>query len=186
MTLNWSPEAYANAYRFAAEAHDGQLFPGTKLPYIMHLSFVCMEVMAALTQEPEWSDLPFRDGNLAIQCALLHDAIEDTAVTYKDVKVEFGTAIADGVLALTKDKTRPKSQQMADSLRRIREQPREIWLVKLADRVTNLAKPPHYWTRAKKESYQQEARQIHAALHDASPALSQRLLAKIQNYQTYF
>ena len=178
--MNWSQEIYTKAYRFAAEAHNGQLFPGTELPYIMHASFACMEVMAALVHEPE------RDGNLAVQCALLHDVIEDTKVSYEDVKGGFGTAVADGVLALTKDKNLPKPQQMADSLRRIREQPHEIWLVKLADRITNLAEPPHYWTREKKERYQQEAILIHAALHEASPYLSQRLLEKIDAYTAYF
>lgn len=178
--INWSQEAYTKAYRFAAEAHNGQLFPGTDLPYIMHVSFVCMEVMAALAHEPE------RDGSLAIQCTLLHDVIEDTAVGFEEVKAEFGTAVATGVLALTKDSTLPKPQQMADSLHRIQQQPSEIWLVKLADRITNLAKPPHYWTRDKKERYQQEARQIHAALHQASPYLNQRLLAKIEAYEAYF
>ncbi|MEJ2750040.1 MAG: bifunctional (p)ppGpp synthetase/guanosine-3',5'-bis(diphosphate) 3'-pyrophosphohydrolase, partial [Anaerolineae bacterium] len=47
MNLNWSQETYAKTYRFAVEAHHGQLFPGTELPYIMHVSFVSMEVMAA-------------------------------------------------------------------------------------------------------------------------------------------
>jgi (p)ppGpp synthase/HD superfamily hydrolase len=70
LNVNWSQEVYTSAYRFAAEAHHGQLFPGTKLPYIMHVSFVSMEVLAALAQEPT------RDGNLAVQCALLHDVIE--------------------------------------------------------------------------------------------------------------
>jgi (p)ppGpp synthase/HD superfamily hydrolase len=77
-------EAYTKSYRFAAEVHLGQLFPGTELPYIMHVSFVSMEVMAALAHEPE------RDGNLAVQCALLHDVIEDTDVSYEDVKDVFG------------------------------------------------------------------------------------------------
>lgn len=70
MTLNWSQEIYTKAYQFAAEAHNGQRFPGTELPYMMHVSFVSMEVMAALAHELE------RDGNLAVQCALLHDVIE--------------------------------------------------------------------------------------------------------------
>jgi (p)ppGpp synthase/HD superfamily hydrolase len=52
----------------------------------MHVSFVSMEVMAALLHEPE------QDGNLAVQCALLHDVIEDTGVSYEDVKDVFGTA----------------------------------------------------------------------------------------------
>lgn len=180
MTLNWSQDAYIKAYRFAVEAHNGQLFPGTKLPYIMHVSFVCVEVIATLAYEPE------QDGNLTVQCALLHDVIEDTAVTYKDVKGEFGTAVANGVLALTKNNTLPKPQQMADSLHRIQQQPYEIWLVKLADRITNLAQPPHYWSREKKERYQQEAIQIHSALHEASPYLGARLLEKIKTYESYF
>jgi (p)ppGpp synthase/HD superfamily hydrolase len=75
---------------------------------------------------------------------------------------------------------------MADSLHRIRQQPYEIWLVKLADRITNLTEPPHYWSREKKEKYLQEARQIHKALHEASPYLSQRLLEKIAAYPSYF
>ena len=186
MPPNWSQETYLKAYRFAAEAHNGQLVPGTVLPYIMHVSFVCMEVMAALAHEPERSNLPIRNGNLAVQCALLHDVIEDTEVGYEEVDGEFGTAVADGVLALTKNPNLPKAQQMADSLRRIRQQPHEIWLVKLADRITNLAQPPHYWTHEKKVRYQEEARQIHAALHEASPYLSQRLLEKIKAYEGYF
>jgi (p)ppGpp synthase/HD superfamily hydrolase len=147
---------------------------------IMHVSFVSMEVMAALAHEPE------RDGNLAVQCALLHDVVEDTGVSYEDVKDGFGTAVADGVLALTKNSNLPKDQQMADSLHRIRQQPAEIWLVKLADRITNLAEPPHTWSREKKERYRQEASQIHAALHEASPYLSRRLLEKIKAYEAYF
>lgn len=145
----------------------------------MHVSFVSMEVMAALAHASEC------DGDLAVQCALLHDVIEDTAVAYKAVKSEFGTAVAQGVLALTKNPNLPKDEQMADSLRRIRQQPHEVWLVKLADRITNLAQPPHYWTRQKKERYQEEARQIHAALYEASPYLSHRLLQKIKLYETY-
>ena len=46
-------------------------------------------------------------------------------------------AIGDGILALSKDKTLDKPLQFADNLRRIRQQPQEVWIVKLADRVTN-------------------------------------------------
>ena len=37
---------------------------------------VSMEVMAALDEEPK------ADGDLAVQCALLHDTLEDTDITY--------------------------------------------------------------------------------------------------------
>ena len=43
--------------------------------------------------------------DLAVQCALLHDTIEDTDVTYDDVKRQFGTDVADGVMALSQDTT---------------------------------------------------------------------------------
>ena len=44
-------EAYLRAYHFAARAHGDQLYPGTQISYIMHLSFVSMEVLAALAVE---------------------------------------------------------------------------------------------------------------------------------------
>lgn len=176
---NWSPDVYLTAYRFAADAHAGQLYPGTTISYIMHLSFVCMEVLGALRHHPEL------DGNLAVQSALLHDVVEDTAVSPDTVRQSFGDAVADGVLALTKNKALPKSQSMADSLQRIQAQPHEVWLVKLADRISNLAPPPHHWRKEKIARYRQEAIQIYEALSLASPTLSQRLQEKIEGYKQY-
>ena len=64
MPNHWSQDTYIKAYRFAAEAHNGQLVPGTTLPYIMHVSFVAMEITAALSVEP------VNNPDLAVQCAL--------------------------------------------------------------------------------------------------------------------
>jgi len=177
--LCWSQDAYTTAYRFAAEAHRGQTYPGTDLPYLMHLSFVTMEIMAALAVEPE------HDGNLAIQCALLHDTIEDTDVTYEQVAQAFGTLVAQGVLALSKDPNVTKTEKMQDSLDRIRQQPPEVWMVKLADRITNLSAPPDYWSRDKIVAYREEAIEIHRALHAASPYLDARLWSRIETYKQY-
>jgi (p)ppGpp synthase/HD superfamily hydrolase len=114
--------------------------------------------------------------HLAVQCALLHDVIEDTEVTYQHVVDTFGSAVADGVLALSKDKNLEKMAQMEDSLRRIRQQPLEVWMVKLADRITNLQLPfPSYWDKEKIATYRREAITIHKALKDASPYLAHRL-----------
>lgn len=177
--LNWSQDTYVKAYEFAAYAHQEQKFPGTNISYIMHLSFVTMEIIAALNVEPE------NDGNLAIQCAILHDVIEDTNITYKQIECEFGEAVAQGVLALTKDTTLPKNIQMADSLRRIKEQPLEIWMVKLADRISNLQAPTNYWNQDKIIRYREEGIQIYEALKDASPFLSSRLAQAIENYKAF-
>jgi (p)ppGpp synthase/HD superfamily hydrolase len=176
---HWSQDQYIKAYRFAAHAHCGQFVPGTDISYIMHLSFVGMEMIAAIRVEPG------RDENLAVQCALLHDVVEDTEVTSQQVSAEFGDAVAAGVLALTKDQTLDKSLQLADSLRRIKQQPSEIWMVKLADRITNLQRPPAHWSKEKIAKYQIEAMEILHALGEASDLLGSRLRQKIAEYDSY-
>ncbi len=179
MQQNWSQESYIKAFQKAAQAHQGQKMPGSEIPYIMHLSFVSMEVIAALNVETE------RDGNLAITCAILHDVIEDTVTNFEQIKTEFGEAIANGILALTKDNSLEKHLQMADSLRRIKKQPPEIWMVKLADRISNFQAPPHYWNQDKIIQYREEGIQIYEALKDASPFLASRLANKIEDYKAF-
>jgi (p)ppGpp synthase/HD superfamily hydrolase len=176
MSSDWDRELYIKACRFAARSHLGQLYPGTELPYLMHLNFVSMEIMAALSAEAD------RDGNLALSCAFLHDTIEDTDVTYDLIESEFGVKVADGVAALSKNLALEKSQQLADSLDRIQQQPIEIWMVKLADRISNLQPPPAYWTPIKISNYRDEAILIHDRLQSASPFLAVRLAEKIRNY----
>jgi (p)ppGpp synthase/HD superfamily hydrolase len=179
MVKNWSQETYIKGYRFAAYAHRNQTVPGSDFPYIMHISFVTMEVIAAINLESE------RDGDLAIQCALLHDVIEDTDTSFDQIAREFGEAVAKGVLALTKDKTLARHLQMSDSLKRIQQQPPEVWMVKMADRISNLQQPPDFWTKNKIAFYREEAIQIYETLKDASPVLSSRLASKIKDYQKF-
>jgi (p)ppGpp synthase/HD superfamily hydrolase len=176
----WSQETYMRAYKFAAQAHLGQLVPGTEISYLMHISIVSMEVIAALCREPH------RDQDLAVQCALLHDVIEDTSTSFEQVQAEFGRAVAEGVRALTKDPEIEKQNRMADSLERILQQPSAVQIVKLADRICNLQPPPHYWTGEKKERYREEARQILESLGSASPYLAARLQSKIDAYVEFF
>ena len=136
-------EAYLKAYHFAAEAHQGQLVPGTSISYIMHLSFVSMEVVHALHDHQRLQTHKIHIPTLAIQCALLHDVLEDTETDADQLQAEFGLEVTQGVMALTKDFNLTKSAQMPDSLHRIRQQPLEVWMVKLADRISNLQRPPH-------------------------------------------
>ncbi len=176
MKVSWNRELYIEASRFAAQAHRGQLIPGSDLPYLLHLNLVSMEIIAALIAEPG------HDGDLAVQCALLHDTIEDTSTNYEQIKSRFGVRVADGVAALSKNPALEKSKRLLDSLARIQLQPIEIWMVKMADRITNLQPPPHHWTTAKISQYRVEAIEIHTQLQAASPFLALRLAEKIQNY----
>jgi (p)ppGpp synthase/HD superfamily hydrolase len=177
MPSNWNQEKYIKALRYAAEAHLGQTLPASDLPYVVHVAMVAMEVIAALEHE---SGL---DGDLAVQCALLHDVIEDTDRSYETLAAEFGRDVAEGVLALSKSNIlRTTAEKTADSLQRIKRQPREIWMVKLADRITNLQPPPGTWSAEKIERYREDSRLILAELGSASPFLAERLGRKIQNY----
>ncbi len=175
----WNPDLYLAAARFAAEVHQGQTVPGTDLPYLLHLAAVCAEVMAAVSAEPE------QNPDLAVQCALLHDAMEDADVSFETLAERFGTPVADGVAALSKNPKIPKSERMADSLARIQGRPFAVWKVKLADRITNLQPPPPGWSAAKIAAYAEEARRILRELGEASPFLSRRMEAKLVQYEKW-
>jgi (p)ppGpp synthase/HD superfamily hydrolase len=184
MTSNWSQDIYVKAWDFATLAHQGQTYggpvEGQKFEYINHVGSVAMELIWALNNTPDV------DANLAIQCALLHDTLEDTKVTYDELLSTFGKSVADGVLALTKNESlATKQEQMIDSLNRIKMQPVEVWMVKLADRITNLSAPPFYWTKEKKISYREEALLIHKELHTANSFLSERFIYRLNTYQDY-
>lgn len=175
----WSQEKFIDAYRFAANVHRGQLYPGTRLPYLLHLSFVSMEILAAITVEE------VKHPDLAVQCALLHDVIEDTEISYQQIEEEFGAQVADGVYALTKRDDDKKSQRLRESIKRILKQPKEVKMVKLADRISNLQQPPFHWTQAKIKAYRESSKVIHTALKNSSQYLGDRLLNKINHYEKY-
>ena len=177
----WDPEIYTRTWNFATHAHNGQTVPGTDHPYINHIGNVAMEVMTAIAKSES-----FHKPNLAIQCALLHDVLEDTYATYELVYAKFGVQVADGVKALTKNEDLPsKEEQMADSLQRIRLQPHEVWMVKMADRISNLQPPPAHWSKEKINNYRNEAMIIYNELQNASEYLSNRLKKKIVFYDSY-
>src|SRR4051794_34069928 len=106
-------ELWLSAWRFAADAHRGQTISGGNLPYIVHVGQVANEVLMGHQLAP------FELLGLAVQCALLHDTLEDTEVREPQLIACFGPGVTAGVLALTKNPSLPKAEAMADSLRRI-------------------------------------------------------------------
>lgn len=179
MTKHWSPDLFIKAWNFACFVHKDQKMPGSDVPYTNHIGSVVMEIVSALSRGSR-----VENPDLAVQCAILHDSIEDTPTTFNQVRDEFGPDVADGVAALSKNPDLPtKSEQMFDSLKRIKSQPREVWMVKMADRISNLQGPPHYWTLEKIRGYCAEAVRIHADLHTANEILGRRLLEKIEDYK---
>ena len=172
---------YQKAIVFAASKHQesNQMITDTKLPYVVHLSNVAMEIFVASKYTDNF------DTSFAIQLSLLHDTLEDTQTSYEELETVFGAKIAEGVSALTKNKLLPKEERMIDSLRRIESLQTEVWAVKLADRITNLQKPPEHWNLFKKTAYKKEAALIMERLKGGNSYLENRLQKKITEYETY-
>ena len=177
----FSQENYIEVLNFAAFAHGEQKTP-KGLPYLAHITCVAMEVINAC----EKSQLEQSKTDLAISCALLHDVIEDANITYDELYTKFGEKIANGVEALTKDKTlASKQEQMKDSIEKLLTQPYEVQMVKLADRITNLGIPPKHWDNEKIKKYQKEASFILSCLGNSNIYLAKRLKEKIEDYNNY-
>lgn len=124
------------AYRFSEEAHKGQ----TRLsgePYITHP----LTVAGALA---EW-----RMDAQAVIAALLHDVMEDTAVTKTEIAAHFGKPVADLVDGLSKlEKIEFQSYQVAqaENFRKMlmaMAHDLRIVMIKLADRLHNMQTMSH-------------------------------------------
>ncbi len=176
----FNPDLYHRTLEFAAKAHQKQLMPSKELPYLLHLTQVCGELMLALMQDSKGLN-----PDLAISCALLHDTIEDTSIQYEDIEKEFGQRVADGVMALSKNPKLLRPDQMSDSLERILKLSAEVRIVKMADRIVNLQEPPYYWQKTKIQNYQNESKLILERLQGVHPFIEQRLEERIKNYSQW-
>lgn len=121
----------ADWFRYAADfaktAHGAQVDKSGRL-YFDH-PFRVASKSASLAQE---FGLPMQD---AVQIALLHDVLEDTAVTESALQVRFRAQVFAGVQALT----RPENLNYTDWIRKLRAEPIAYILVKLADIFDNLS-----------------------------------------------
>lgn len=182
--MSWSIDELQDTWQLVSRLHDGQKYggpkEGEKVEYINHIGSVVFEVIKAIEQTPGMN------ARIAVSCALLHDSIEDTPFRYEQVKELFGAEIADGVMALTKnDALEGKHEKMMDSLKRIKTQSKDVWAVKLADRICNLYAPPYYWNKNKKLAYIEEAKLILNELKDGNAYLAKRLEEKIEAYYRF-
>jgi guanosine-3',5'-bis(diphosphate) 3'-pyrophosphohydrolase len=120
-----------SAYEFSEAAHEGQ-FRRTGEPYISHP----VEVAKILTQ--------WHLDTQALTAALLHDVMEDTAVTKIEISEKFGKMVAelvDGVSKLDKIEFQSQEQAQAENFRKMflaMARDVRVILIKLADRLHNM------------------------------------------------
>lgn len=96
------------AAKFAEQAHKGTHRKGTRIPYIVHPLETAL-IASMLTNDEE-----------ILAAALLHDTIEDTGVTYEDLKQEFGTRVADLVAAESEDKSKTWIERKGHTLEHLK------------------------------------------------------------------
>ncbi|WP_428926677.1 RelA/SpoT family protein [Marinibacterium sp. SX1] len=135
LVRNYNPKTnaalIAEAYAFGKEMHDGQ-FRQSGEPYFTHP----VAVAAILTEQ--------RLDDATIITALLHDTIEDTKASYKEISERFGPEVAmlvDGVTKLTNLQLSSRETKQAENFRKLfmaMSKDLRVILVKLADRLHNM------------------------------------------------
>jgi guanosine-3',5'-bis(diphosphate) 3'-pyrophosphohydrolase len=145
------------AYVYGMRMHGSQLRASGD-PYFAHP----IEVAGILTE--------YRMDTATIATALLHDVIEDTAATHKDIADLFGDEVADlveGVTKLSKLELEAERTRQAENLRKFIlaiSKDIRVLLVKLADRLHNM-RTLHFIDRpAKRERIARETLDIYAPL----------------------
>ncbi len=118
------------AYEMAVKAHSAQRRKSGE-PYILHpiaVAQICVEEIGL--------------GPTAVICALLHDVVEDTDITLKEIEETFGERIAKIVDGLTKLDSAynvdvPQAENFKKVLSTLVEDVRVV-LIKMADRLHNM------------------------------------------------
>lgn len=115
------------AVEFATKAHEGQFRKGTKRPYIVHPVEVG-DIVSGMTKDEE-----------VISAALLHDTIEDCeGVTQRVLAQEFSERVAWIVAQESEDKSLSWMERKKSTIEHLRNAPREVKMVGLADKLSNM------------------------------------------------
>ncbi len=145
------------AYVFAMKAHGSQIRASGD-PYFSHP----LEVAGILSE--------FKVDSASIITALLHDTIEDTETTLKEIKKHFGKEIArlvDGVTKLTRIEFQSDQAKQAENFRKFvlaMSEDIRVLLVKLADRLHNMRTLQHIENIDKRRRIAVETMDIYAPL----------------------
>tara|TARA_Y100000590_G_scaffold65449_1_gene70718 strand:+ start:26435 stop:28546 length:2112 start_codon:yes stop_codon:yes gene_type:complete len=106
----------------------------------------------------------------SVVCALLHDTIEDTKATIKDIKDNFGKEIAklvDGVTKLNELESKPDQSKAAEDFRKLilaSSSDIRVLLIKIADRLHNMRTLKYLKNKNRRKRIATETLEIYAPL----------------------
>ena len=144
------------AYNFASDGHMNQKRASGE-PYITHPLQVAL-YLSDLSMDLE-----------TIIAAILHDLIEDTDITYKNIKKEFGSDVAnivDGVTKLDRIQYNTNEEAKAEAIRKMviaMSKDIRVLILKLADRLHNI-QTIEYLADHKQERIASETLYVYAPL----------------------
>ncbi|PHQ69560.1 MAG: (p)ppGpp synthetase [Paracoccus sp.] len=145
------------AIEFAVKYHGSQQ-RASGAPYYQHPLEVA-EIIASMHLDSD-----------SIVTAILHDTIEDTTLTFKDIQKHFTEDIAklvDGVTKLTQIEFKPENIKQAENFRKFlvaMSDDIRVLLIKLADRLHNMRTIHFIKSKAKRERIALETMEIYAPL----------------------
>jgi guanosine-3',5'-bis(diphosphate) 3'-pyrophosphohydrolase len=119
------------AFYFAEQAHEGQLRQSGE-PYVTHPLAVA-KILSGMHMDPE-----------SLTAAMLHDVIEDTGITKRAIRNQFGNSVAelvDGVSKLNRIDFSTRAEAQAENFQKMAmamAKDLRVILVKIADRLHNM------------------------------------------------
>lgn len=123
-------EEHAKNFSVNSHASTNHFYDG--LPYEFHLKMVVDTAKKFLHVIPEM------DHSTVIASCWAHDLIEDTRLTYNDVKKELGEEVAEIVFALTKEKGKTRKERANEKYYQGIRDTKHAAFVKLCDRIANV------------------------------------------------
>jgi guanosine-3',5'-bis(diphosphate) 3'-pyrophosphohydrolase len=147
------------AAAFAADKHRNQRRKDhARTPYINHP----LAVARVLAEEGGVNDPEI------LAAAILHDTLEDTETTRRELQREFGARIAALVSEVTDNKSLPKQRRKQLQIDQAPKKSKAAALIKVADKICNLRDvrntPPKHWTVERRRNYQRWASEVVLAL----------------------
>ncbi|MBU2877072.1 HD domain-containing protein [Aliiglaciecola lipolytica] len=159
----------SKAFQMASIAHVKQVRKGDCSPYFNHL----LEVKCLLVEHG------FDDECLLIS-ALLHDALEDTSMTYEDVQETFGRDVAELVKSLSDDKESSLNSRRQARIDKAKNVGDSHKLIKLADAISNARLIPLDWSIERANDSMEHLLEIAKVCSGASLHLSRLLVETVE------